>query len=40
MAEVTARKRGSSWSYSFELARVDGKRRRKEKYTPKKYKKD
>ena len=31
MAEVTARKRGSSWSYSFELARVDGKRRRKEK---------
>lgn len=31
MAEVTARKRGSSWSYSFELARVDGKRKRKEK---------
>ena len=31
MAEVTARKRGSTWSYSFELARVDGKRKRKEK---------
>ena len=31
MAEVTARKRCSTWSYSFELARVDGKRKRKEK---------
>lgn len=31
MAEVTARKRGSTWSYSFELAKVDGKRKRKEK---------
>lgn len=31
MAEVTARKRGSTWSYSFELARIDGKRKRKEK---------
>lgn len=31
MAEVVARKRGSSWSYSFELAKVDGKRKRKEK---------
>lgn len=31
MAEVVARKRGSTWSYSFELAKVDGKRKRKEK---------
>ena len=31
MAEVTARKRGSSWSYSFEMARINGKRKRKEK---------
>lgn len=31
MAEVTARKRGSTWSYSFELAKVGGKRKRKEK---------
>lgn len=31
MAEVTARKRGSTWSYSFEMAQVDGKRKRKEK---------
>lgn len=31
MAEVTARKRGSSWSYSFEMAKINGKRKRKEK---------
>lgn len=31
MAKITARKRGSTWSYSFEMARVDGKRKRKEK---------
>lgn len=31
MAEVTARKRGSSWSYSFEMARINGKENEKKK---------
>lgn len=28
MAEVNARKRGSKWQYYFDVAKVDGKRKR------------
>lgn len=31
MAQITTRKRGSTWEYSFEIASVDGKRKRKSK---------
>lgn len=31
MAQITTRKRGNTWEYSFEIASVDGKRKRKSK---------
>ena len=31
MAQISTRKRGSTWEYSFEIASVDGKRKRKSK---------
>lgn len=31
MAQITTRKRGKTWEYSFEIAPVDGKRKRKSK---------
>ena len=31
MAQISTRKRGSTWEYSFEVAPVSGKRKRKSK---------
>lgn len=31
MAQISTRKRGNTWEYSFEIASVDGKRKRKSK---------
>ena len=31
MANISTRKRGNTWEYSFEIASVDGKRKRKSK---------
>lgn len=31
MAQISARKRGNTWEYSFEIGKIDGKRKRKSK---------
>ena len=31
MAQISTRKRGNTWEYSFEIASVNGKRKRKSK---------
>lgn len=31
MAQITTRKRGNTWEYSFEIGKIDGKRKRKSK---------